>query len=61
MFDLPKRGPKATTNRPFPTICKPKAAGSFSRVEYSDIVMVKFIRAAPRTNPHITNHINIFV
>lgn len=58
---LPNTGPKATTNNPFPTICNPNAAGSFSNDEYSDIVMVKLIRAAPRTNPHMINHISIFV
>lgn len=54
---LPNTGPKATTNNPFPTMCSPKAAGSFSREEYSDIVIVKLIKAAPLTNPHITNQI----
>lgn len=58
---LPNTGPKATTKSPFPTMCNPKAAGSFSRDEYSDMVMVKFIRAAPLTNPHITSQIIIMV
>lgn len=58
---LPKTGPKATTKSPLPTICKPKAAGSFSRDAYSDMVMVKLIRAAPLTNPHITSQIIIMV
>lgn len=54
-------GPIATTKSPFPTICSPKAAGSFSKDEYSDMVIVKLIRAAPRKKPHITSHIKILV
>lgn len=51
----------ATTNSPFPTMCSPNAAGNFSRDEYSDMVSVKLISAAPLTNPQMTNQIIIMV
>lgn len=58
---LPSMGPIATTKSPFPTIWRPKAAGSFSKDEYSDIVIVKLINAAPLKKPQITNQIIIMV
>lgn len=55
----PNSGPRATTNKPFPTLCSPKAAGSFSKVEYSDIQIAKFINADPLTNPAIASQVSI--
>lgn len=49
----PIRGPRATTKIALPTMCQPKAAGSFSRVQYSETVRVKLLRAAPRKKPDI--------
>lgn len=55
----PIRGPKNRTKIPFPTICQPKAAGSFSKDEYSLTVRVKLLNAMPRKNPATQSHIII--
>lgn len=47
----PMSGPKHATKRPFPTICHPNAAGSFSNDEYSLTVNVKLLNAIPRKKP----------
>lgn len=47
----------ATTNTPLLTMCRPKAAGSFSSGQYSDIVKVKLLRHMPLKKPQIDNHI----
>jgi hypothetical protein len=57
----PKMGPIATTKRPLPTMWRPNAAGNFSNDEYSDMVMVKLMRAAPLKNPQITSQTRIIV
>lgn len=48
-------GPRIKTNNPLATICRPKAAGSFSRVQHSDMVSVKLLRQHPLKKPHIDN------
>lgn len=52
----PMSGPKMMTKIAFPTMCQPKAAGSFSRLEYSETVKVKLLSAMPRKNPAIQSH-----
>lgn len=52
----PMSGPKMMTKIALPTMCQPKAAGSFSSDEYSDTVKVKLLRAIPRKNPAIQSH-----
>lgn len=47
----PMSGPKIITNIALPTICHPKAAGSFSSDEYSLTVSVKLLKAIPRKKP----------
>lgn len=47
----PISGPKMMTKIALPTMCHPKAAGSFSSDEYSDTVSVKLLRAMPRKKP----------
>lgn len=55
----PMRGPKKSTKIPFPTICHPNAAGSFSKDEYSLTVRVKLLSAMPRKKPATQSHIII--
>jgi len=54
-LSLPIRGPRATMNSPLATMCSPNAAGSLSRLQYSDIVSVKLMSVAPLKNPLITS------
>jgi hypothetical protein len=55
----PINGPKHATKIPFPTMCHPKAAGSFSNDEYSLTVRVKLLSAMPRKNPATQSQIII--
>lgn len=55
----PINGPNKATKIPFPTMCQPNAAGSFSSDEYSLTVSVKLLRAIPRKNPAIQSQIII--
>lgn len=55
----PMSGPKKRTKIPFPTICHPNAAGSFSKDEYSLTVRVKLLSAIPRKKPATQSHIII--
>lgn len=55
ILSLPIRGPRAAMNSPLATMCSPNAAGSLSRLQYSDIVSVKLINVAPLKNPFITS------
>lgn len=57
----PIKGPKATTKTALPTMCQPNAAGSFSKLQYSDTVKVKLLKATPRKKPVIDSQINRFV
>ena len=52
--DSPIIGPIATMNKPLATIWSPKAAGSFSRLQCSEIVSVKLMSVAPLKNPFIS-------
>lgn len=47
LINLPINGPKHVTNRPFPIICQPNAAGSCSREQYSETHNVKLLKAIP--------------
>lgn len=57
----PIKGPKATTKTALPTMCQPNAAGSFSKLQYSDTVKVKLLKATPRKKPVIDSQTNKFV
>lgn len=52
----PISGPKIITKIALPTMCHPKAAGSFSSDEYSLTVKVKLLNAMPRKNPAMQSH-----